>query len=763
MYFCLALCRHSKPALGALYFISNLLSPVSRMKLYSTLLLSVGIAATSLAQLPDPRATETKKTNVELSHIWSDYLFFPKYVAGFNFMKNGLYFTRMEMLNEQAEIVEYNISTGARTKSVYLAPKDVRLSNYSFSDDEQKILLETGVEKIYRYSSQANFFVLNLQNKELKPVSDNGKQRYASFNPTADKVAFVRNNNLFYKDLATGEEVQITKDGEHNKIINGATDWVYEEEFQLDKAFFWSPDGSKIAFLRFDETDVKEFRLTYFNNELYPTESTFKYPKAGELNSKVSVHCYDIATKKTEKIDIKGDIDQYVPRMKWTPDGELCIFRFNRHQNDLTLLLYNPKNGKISELLREQNKAFIAITNDFTFLNNKQFLWASDKDGYYHIYLYDMNGKMVRQLTKGNFDVTKVYGVDEKSGMVYFQRAAGNGVRREVCYSVLKTGEMKPLQTQAGTNDAQFSRDFKYYINEYSNALTPPTHIVYETAGNKTVRTIEDNKPLREILEKFNWGAHEFFTFKTTDGIELNGWRILPPNFAERQANREKLPVVMYVYGGPSRQTVVDEWDGSNYAWFQHLAQQGFVVVSVDGRGTDARGEEFRKSTYMQLGKYEVIDQIETAKYLGGLDYVDKNRIGIFGWSFGGYLSTSCLAKGAAFFKLAIAVAPVIHWKWYDTIYTERYMRTPAENKAGYDENSPINFAHLIKGKYLLIHGTGDDNVHAQNAFEMARVLVEKNIPFDQAYYTNKNHGIYGGMTRYHLYNKMTSYILQNL
>ena len=702
-------------------------------------------------------AVFAQKKQISIEEIWKEYKFFSKSPQGFNFMKNGTYYTRLEGF-KQPQINEYNITSGKQTRSIYTADAGTRLSGYTFSADEKKILLETDAEKIYRHSYEANYFLYDTEARTTSPVSEKGKQRYATLNPSADKVAFVRGNDLFIKDLVSGTEEQITNDGAPNKIINGATDWVYEEEFAIAKAFFWSPDGKKIAFLRFDESAVKEFSMTYYNNELYPDYTSFKYPKAGEKNADVTVHIYDLAAKKAEKIEVGGDADQYIPRLVWAPNNELCVYRLNRHQNQLTLLLVDKK-GKTKTMLEEKNEYFIDINDHMTFINNKEFIWLSEKDGYNHIYVYNIKGKEVSQLTKGTWDVTEFYGVDTENKMVYYQAAAEKSVNREVYAVSLDGGESKKMSLAAGVNNAEFSSTFEYYINHYSNATTPPVHAVYETAENKEIRVIEDNKDLVEMLKGYDLGEHKYFSCKARDGVELNGWMLLPPNFDENK----KYPVFMYVYGGPSSPTARNRWDDGNGMWFRMLAQKGYIVVTVDNRGTEPRGEKFRKSTYLQLGKYEALDQIDAAKYLGSLAYIDKERIGIFGWSFGGYLSSLCLAKGNDVFKMAIAVAPVTNWKWYDTIYTERYMRTPAENSDGYEQNSPINFADKIKGKYLLVHGFADDNVHFQHASEMSRVLIENNIEFDQMFYPNKNHGIYGGLTRLHLYNKMTKFILTNL
>jgi dipeptidyl-peptidase-4 len=582
----------------------------------------------------------------------------------------------------------------------------------------------------------------------------------ATFSPDGKKVAFMRDNNLFIKDLQSGEEKQFTTDGEINKIINGAPDWVYEEEFSFSKAFEWSPDGSSIAFIRFDESKVKEYELTIYG-ELYPEHYKYKYPKAGEDNSVVSVHIYHLADGKTTKVDIGTNTDIYIPRIKWTKNPKvLSVQRLNRLQNKWEILLADADNGSTKVLYTEENKYYIDITDNLYFLDNeKGFIFTSEKDGYNHIYYYDMQGNEVAQLTKGNFDVTEVYGLDEKRALLFYQAAKSSPLNRELFSVNINNGKTEQISTKTGTNSAQFSSDFKYFVNTFSDANTPPYMTVNRDNGNE-LYVLEDNKELVKLLKQHKYSNKEFFTFKTDDDIELNGWMIKPSDFD----STKRYPVFMYLYGGPGSQTVTNSWGWSNLLWFEMLAQKGYIVVSVDNRGTGARGEVFKKATYLKLGYLETIDQINANKYLGTLPYVDSKRIGIFGWSFGGYMSTLCMTKGAAYFKAGIAVAPVTNWRYYDNIYTERFMRKPQENGDSYDSNSPISHAEKLKGKYLLIHGLADDNVHPQNSMDLITALVNENKQFEMQMYPNSNHGIYTGRyTHYHVYKRMTDFILQNL
>ncbi|MEM9835376.1 MAG: alpha/beta fold hydrolase [Bacteroidota bacterium] len=710
----------------------------------------------------------TAQQAISLENIWQTYDFIPGSVRGFNFLQDGTSFTRLN----GNEIVRYNLATGA-TMGVILNGADLpqengwtgEIESYTFSEDETKILLSTDSRQSFRHSSEAYFFVYDRESRELTPVNREKRHRLASLNQAADKVAYVMDNNLFYKDLTNGDVVQITKDGKTNSIINGATDWVYEEEFSFDRGFQWSPDGQRIAFYRFDESAVPEFTYTDFKDGLYPVYNTFKYPKVGEANSEVSIHVHHLAEGKTEKLLSVNDANSgewhYVPRIQWTNDpAQLAVTRMNRHQSLLELLAINTKTGKRSTLVKEGSKYYVDVTDNLTFLKNgKQFIWSSEKDGHHHLYLYSMDGRQLLQLTSGNYDVTDFYGVDEANKRIYFQAAAKDPMQREV-YSKSLAGKDKPqpIADQLGSSSANFSSTFDYFVLNHSTINTPPTYRVMDRDG-KEVRSIIDNESLAAKQAAFGVQPVEFFSFETSEGVNLNGYIIKP----EGASSGRKHPLLMHVYGGPGSQQVRDNWRGQNYWWFQMLVQQGFAVAVVDNRGTGARGEEFKKMTYLELGKYETIDQIEAAQFLGGKNYIDEDRIAIFGWSYGGFMALHGILQGNDVFAAAISVAPVTSWKWYDTIYTERYMRTLAENRDGYEKNSPVYYADRLKGDLLLVHGMGDDNVHFQHTAEMANALIMANKQFDTYFYPNRNHGIYGGPTRLHLYTKMTDFLLTSI
>ena len=700
---------------------------------------------------------------ITVEKIWKDYDYLAKRVPGFNFMNDGQHYTRLE----RNVIKKYDLLTGKPAGNVLDANTikgksgfEGKIGSYGFTDDEKVIIIESNSEPIYRRSSKADFFIYNRDTKELTSVYEDDKVQYASLSPDGAKVAYVWNNNIYYKNLEDGVTLPITDDGEKNAIINGSADWVYEEEFSFAQAFHWSPDSKKIVYLKFDEREVPEFTMTNFRNDLYPEYVTFKYPKVGENNAVVTAHCFHLDNEKTTNIKLDENSEHYIPRIMWTNNSdEILLYVMNRHQNKLQLLLANPQSGNTNVILEENSKYYIDITDDIRFLkNNKEFIWSSEKSGFNHLYLYGLDGQEKRQLTKGDYDVINFYGVDEINNRIYYRAAEKNALEKQV-YSMSLNGDDKQILTDVqGTSSAQFSSTFDYFVHNHSTANTPPTYNVRDRSGKK-VRLIEDNKRLAKKLKTSGLEDVTFFDFKTTENVELNGWMIKPADFDESK----KYPVFMYLYGGPGSQQVTDSWRGQNYWWFQMIANSGYIVACVDNRGTGARGEEFKKMTYLQLGHYETIDQIEAAKYLGNLSYTDADRIGIFGWSYGGYMSSLCLLKGNDVFKAAIAVAPVTNWRWYDTIYTERYMRTEEENPDGYADNSPVNFADRLKGNYLLIHGMGDDNVHWQNTVEMANALIKANKQFDTYYYPNRHHGISGGNTRLHLYNKMTQFIYDKI
>jgi len=707
---------------------------------------------------------QISKKDITLDDIWQKYTFYPKALDEVRPMKDGENYCMLEndiMINEYAYKTGEKTGTIVRTSQLIPAgAKDgISIDEYTFSPDETKILIGTETEKIYRYSTKMEYYIWDIKTEKLTKLSAGGKERLASFSPDGSKIVFLRDNNIFVTDIATGKEQQVTTDGLWNNIINGSPDWVYEEEFEFTKAYAWSPDGSKLAFYRFDESKVKEYDMVLYDS-LYPTVYKYKYPKAGEDNSIVSIHVYDLKSGKTQLMDVGSEKDQYIPRIKWTEDSNiLSIQRMNRLQNKLEILLADATAGTSKVIYTEMNKYYIEISNNLTFLKDKKhFIFTSDKDGYTHIYLYNIDGSLVKQLTSGNFEVSDIKGVDEKNDLVYFvsdEEAAYD----KALYSVKLDGTKKTkISEKEGTNDADFSEGYKYFINTYSNANTPSIYTINKANG-KELKTLIDNSAIVAATKEFGFTQEEFFKFKTSDNIELNGWMIKPPDFVATK----KYPVLMYVYGGPGDQTVKNSWGYFDYAWFEMLAQKGYIVVSVDNRGTGGRGETFKKCTYGQLGKLETADQIETAKYLGNLAYVDKARIGIWGWSYGGYMTALCLTKGADYFKMGIAVAPVTNWRYYDNIYTERYMGLPKDNASGYDDNSPVNHVKKLKGKFLLVHGTGDDNVHFQNSMMLADALVNANKQFEMQFYPNKNHSIYGGYTRFHLFTRMTDFILENL
>jgi dipeptidyl-peptidase-4 len=633
------------------------------------------------------------------------------------------------------------------------------IDSYTFDASEKMILLACNTNQIFRHSFTADYFLYNIATKELTKLFDFQVQE-PTFSPDGKKIAYAKENNLFIYDVNTKKSTAVTTDGLKNSIINGITDWVYEEEFAFVKAFDWSADSKKVAYIRFDESQVPEFSMSIFGKDLYPTVQTFKYPKAGEKNAVVSLHVYSVDSNAVKNIDLGKHDDFYIPRMKWTNDSSiLSVQILNRHQDNLDLLFVDGNSGAAKVILNEKDKAYIDVTDNLTFLKDNSFIWTSEKDGFNHIYLYDKTGKLKNQVTNGKWEVTSYYGLDEKTNTLFYQSVENGSINRDV-YRIGLDGKNKVRLSQTtGTTKATFSPNFQYYISTFSSATQPTKYTLNEAKSGKEVQVIQNNEALSAMLKGYNLPAKEFFVVKTEKGNELNAWIMKPKDFDASK----KYPVFMYQYSGPGSQQVNNDWNGSDDYWFMMLAQQGYIVACVDGRGTGFKGADFKKVTQKELGKYEVEDQIDAAKVIGNYSFVDKTRIGIFGWSYGGFMASNCILKGNDVFKMAIAVAPVTNWRFYDSVYTERYMQTPQENASGYDENSPINHVSKLKGKFLLIHGSGDDNVHVQNSMVMVEALIQANKQFDSEIYPDNNHGIYGGNTRVQLYNKMTNFIKENL
>ncbi len=705
-------------------------------------------------------ATGSGYREITLDDIYRHGTFSARTVSGLRSMNDGIHYTTME---EGTTIRKFSYRTGEEVEVIFSVDQlpgneFSSFNNYEFCSDERLILFTTGREQIYRHSFRADFFIWDTRTRTATPLSGLGKTQLATFSPDGRKVAFVFENNLYFKDLDSNREVQVTTDGKENEIINGAPDWVYEEEFSFNKAFAWSPDSRKLAYYRFDESHVLMFNMTIYG-DLYPHWYQFKYPKAGEENALVTIHVYDIYEGSFNEMDIGEETDQYIPRIKWTRDpSKLAIYRLNRLQNNMEVLLADAATGSSEVLWEETNRYFIRETSDnmITFLEDgKHFLVMSERSGWMHFYLYDMNGRFLNAVTSGEWEVDRLIGIDHGNGVLYYSSPETSPLQRNV-YSISLNGRNKRrLTPEDGTNNAVFSNGFRYYINYHSDANTPANITLHDDSG-ELIRILEDNSRLKEVTEEYGFSRKEFFTFTTSEGIDLNGYIIKPPDFDE---NRE-YPLFMYVYGGPGHQAVRDSYAAG--AWYQMLAQKGYVIASVDNRGTGARGEEFMKSTYLQLGKYETIDQIEAAKYLGSKSWIDESRIGIFGWSYGGYMVGLCLTKGADVFRLGVSGAPVTNWRFYDTIYTERYMRTPQENADGYDDNSPINHVDKLNGHFMIIHGTADDNVHLQNTIEMVDRMIAAGKHFELLLYPNHSHGIRGNAAQ-HMYERITDFVLENL
>lgn len=703
--------------------------------------------------------------SISLEDIWAKGTFRLKSINEIRSMNNGDDYCILTLEG----IDRYEYKTGKRVETIIrFSDLDFgnnsknRVFDYNFSNDEKKILLATDPEFIYRHSFLANYYIYELETKTLYPLNKDGKQRLADFSPDANSVSWIRDNNIFITDISSINKdiTQVTTDGKFNKIINGSSDWVYEEELALVKGYAWNETSTKLAYYRFDESNVKEYSMQTWG-KLYPEAYVYKYPKAGEDNSIVDIFVYDLKNASHKQVDLGKNKDYYLPRIQWSKDeNQLIIHKLNRLQNQYEIISVNTNTFEKDILFSESNKYYIDEPDLVYFLeDNSAFIIKSERSAYMHFYMVGMEDKSVLPISSGNYDCEKLCYVDEKDKKIYYTAAESSPINRELMVVNFNGKKQKVISTKMGTNDAEFSKNGKYYIGTFSNHETPPIYTV-NTQKGKVLTTLEDNQELKETIKEYSSEKKEFGSFTTTLGDDLNYWMIKPANMLEGK----KYPVLFFVYGGPSSQEVLNsQRRASDMYWYKMLAQQGYITICIDPRGTGMRGEEFRKCTYLELGKYETEDLIEAAKYFGKQDYIDKTRLGVFGWSYGGYMSTLAITKGADYFKTAIAVAPVSNWRYYDNIYTERFMRTPQENPEGYDMNSPINHVKKLKGNYLLIHGTADDNVHVQNAIDLMDALINANKQFDHFFYPNKNHGIYGGNTRLHLYTLMTNYIKEKL
>ena len=704
-----------------------------------------------------------QQKNISLEEIWGG-AFRTQGLDALHSMNNGKEYAVLNYDRQRkastVDVYDYKSGEKVRTLLNSAELKGIQyVISYALSKDESKILFATELQQIYRRSSLGTFYVYDIGSKQISLVSTH-KIQEPTFSNDASKIAYGFENNLYIKDLKSGETSQITTDGKKNSIINGITDWVYEEEFAFVRAFEWSKNGDKLAYIKFDENEVPEYTMDVYGNTLYPYADTFKYPKAGEANSKVSLHIYDLGSGSTAQIQLSDYNSYYIPRLLWTQDSELLSVQLtNRHQNVVDLVFVDASDNTSELILTEKDDAYVDITDNLTFLNNNSFFWTSEKDGWNHIYQYDKNGKLLNQVTKGPWEVTAYYGFDQNTGRVYYQSTENGSISRDV-YSILPSGKNKVRLTQkTGTNDADFSADYSFFIGTFSDANTPYVYTLNEAKTGKVLREIKNNSALKDRLANYKISPKEFSTIHV-NGQDLNMYMIKPLDFDETK----HYPLFMYQYSGPGSQNVSNSWMGTNDYWHEMLANElDVIVVCVDGRGTGFKGRDFKKMTQKELGKYEVQDQVAAAKKLGTEPYIDASRIGIWGWSYGGFMASNCLFQAPDVFEMAIAVAPVTSWRFYDSIYTERYMQTPQENASGYDENSPLSHVQGLKGKFLLVHGSADDNVHVQNTMRLVEALVQANKQFDWRIYPDKNHGIYGGNTRLHLYTLMTDFIKRNL
>lgn len=712
---------------------------------------------------------------LDLKEITSGH-FYPENIYGVIPMPDGEHYTQMNA--DGTQIIKYSFRTGEPVEVMFDVTKArdcdfKRFDSYQFSPDGETLLVATKTTPTYRHSYTAVHYLYPLKrndkgvttNNIIERLSDGGPQQVPVFSPDGTMIAFVRDNNIFLVKMLYGNsESQVTEDGKQNAILNGIPDWVYEEEFGFNRALEFSADNTMLAFVRFDETEVPSYSFPMFAGQApqidalkdYPGDYTYKYPKAGYPNSKVEVRSYDIKSHVTRTMKLPLDADGYIPRIRFTKDaGKLAIMTLNRHQNRFDMYFADPRSAVCKLVLREESPQYIkeGIFDKIKFYP-ENFSYVSDKDGYQHLYWYSMGGNLVKQVTNGKYEVKDFLGYDEADGTFYYESNEESPLRQSV-YKIDRKGKKTKLTQRAGTNDAIFSASMKYFMNKFTNLTTPMLITLNDNMG-KTLKTLVSNEKLSQKVAQYAMPQKEFFTFKAPDGVTLNGWMMKPVNFSASK----KYPVLMYQYSGPGSQEVLDKW---GISWETYMASQGYVVVCVDGRGTGGRGAEFEKCTYLNIGVKEAKDQVAAAQYLATLPYVDKSRIGIWGWSYGGYMTLMSMSEGTPIFKAGVAVAAPSDWRFYDTIYTERFMRTPKENAEGYKASSAFTRADKLHGNLLLVHGMADDNVHFQNCTEYAEQLVQLDKQFDMQVYTNRNHGIYGGNTRQHLYSRLTNFLLNNL
>ena len=681
-----------------------------------------------------------------------------------------------QMSADGKRIVRYSFKTGKEQGVLFdvATAKGVQLESidgYIVSPDGQRLLIQTNTKSIYRHSFSATYYIYTIRNNRLVPLSDNGPQQTPLFSPDGLQIAFVRDNNIFLvKLLYDNAEVPVTKDGKQNEIINGIPDWVNEEEFGHNDAMAFTADSKQLVWVRFDESQVREYSMLLFKGlkpekqeyAAYPGFYTYKYPIAGEENSKVSVWSFDISSRQKRQLQLPLDADGYVPRLKMTSDAtQVAVYTLNRHQDCLRIFMCNPLSTVCKQIIEEKADKYVKEeVLDGIQITDKHILLPSDRTGWMHLYLYNLNGQQLRQIEDGNYDVSAVYGYDEATGTTYFA-SHENGAADQRVWVARQNGQRVCLSGKAGWSSAYFSKGYKYFIHTWSDMNTPTTYTLCDNSG-KVLTTLIDNQELVAKMSDYELGKRELFTFTTSEGVTLNGWMVKPANFNAAA----KYPVVMYQYGGPGSQQVKNTWNigmsGQGAIMEQYLCQQGYICVCVDNRGTGGRGSDFEKCVYQKLGQLEAKDQVEAAVWLGQQPYVDKEHIAIWGWSFGGFNTLMAMSEGRDVFCAGIAIAPPTSWRYYDTIYTERYMRTPKENPVGYDD-CPIARVDKLHGELLLCHGMADDNVHFRNMAEYTEALVQADKDFRQLVYTNRNHSIYGGNTRQHLFRQCVNFFRQHL